>query len=179
MSRKRKSYYTDTEKGNYQLLNPSKYMVEGVTEVPYKSSWERRFFGLCDGNPFVTRWAYELFEIPYSSPVYLKQSLYKPDIYLECEYEDGHTEKWLIEVKPVAYSVVPVAPKPPPQGCQDQKKLESYRKRMAAYERKSADVAANYAKWAAAEAWCKRHQVNWWIANEKNTRDLFKRSVSV
>jgi hypothetical protein len=173
MARKRKSYYTDCEKGRYRLMNPGKYMVEGVTEVDYKSSWEKKFFPICDGNEFVTRWGYEPFEIPYSSPVYLKQSLYRTDIYLECRYPDGHEEKWLIEIKPVCYSQVPKVPKPPSPDCRDQAKWEAYRKKQAAYERKSADIATNFAKWQAAEEWCKRHGVNWFIANEKNTRGLF------
>ena len=177
--KRRKSYYTDCEKGKYHLINPAKYMVEGTVDVTYKSSWERKFFTLCDGNAFVTRWGYEMIDIPYSSPVYLKQSLYKPDIYLECRYADGHEEKWLIEIKPVYYSVVPKVPKPPPPTCHDEKKWESYRKRQASYERKSADIATNFAKWGAAEAWCKRHQVNWFIANEKNTRGLFGAAISV
>lgn len=198
--RRRKSYYNDCKKGVYHVLNPDKYMLapgipvkktkvvlpDGTeTErldisVNYKSDWERRFCVLCDGNERVIKWAYEPFDIPYSSPALMKQSLYRPDIYLEIVYDDdGHVEKWLIEIKPVAYSVVPEPPKPPPPGCTDPKKLASYQKRMAAYQRKSLDVATNYAKWAAAEAWCKRHQVNWMIFNEQNTRGLFKASVSV
>jgi len=177
--KRRKSYYTDCEKGKYHLINPAKYMVEGTVDVTYKSSWERKFFTLCDGNSFVTRWGYEMIDIPYSSPVYMKQSLYKPDIYLECRYADGHEERWLIEIKPVCYSVVPKVPKPPPPTCRDEKKWESYRKRQASYERKSADIATNFAKWGAAEDWCKRHQVNWFIANEKNTRGLFGAAISV
>ncbi len=193
------SYYSDCRKGSYHVINPDKYMrlpdtkvtmvrrtmPDGTeAEVPdivvnYKSDWERRFCVLCDGNERVLKWAYEPFDIPYSSPVYMKQSLYKPDIYLEIAYDDGHVEKWLVEIKPVAYSVVPVPPKPLPQGCQDQKKIASYQRRMATYQRKSLDVATNYAKWAAAEAWCKRHSVNWMIFNEENTRGLFKGSVSV
>lgn len=178
MVKKRKSYYTDCKSGKYHLVNPGKYMVEGTTEVVYKSGWERDFFPVCDGNEFVTRWGYEPFEIPYTSPVYMKQSLYRPDIYLECRYADGHEEKWLIEIKPSTYAAVPKPPKPPPAGCNDQSKWEKFEKRKAAYERKAADIAINYAKWAAAEAWCKRHQVNWFIATEENTRGLFKKPSS-
>jgi len=172
------NYYNDCRKGYYHLLNPGKYMVEGTTEVQYKSGWERDFFPICDGNENVIRWAYEPFDIPYSSPVLMKQSLYKPDVYLEIKYDDGHVEKWLIEIKPVAYSVVPKPPRPLPPGCQDPKKIASFQKRMASYQRKSLDVATNFAKWAAAEEWCRRHQVNWMIFNEQNSRGLFKRTHS-
>lgn len=177
--KRRKSYYNDCKRGKYHIMNPGKYMQEGVTEVEYKSDWERRFCVLCDGNENVTKWAYEPFDIPYSSPILMKQSLYRPDIYLEIKYDDGHLERWLIEIKPVAYSVVPSPPRPLPPGCQDPKKIASFQKRMAAYQRKSLDVATNFAKWEAAEEWCRRHQVNWMIFNEQNTRGLFKGSISV
>ena len=80
-------------------------MTKGVDRVKYKSSWEMEFFKVCDGNPLVTKWAYEPFDISYYSPALMKQSLYRPDVYLEICYTDGRTEKWLIEIKPVAYSV--------------------------------------------------------------------------
>ena len=172
------NYYNDCRKGFYHLVNPGKYMFEGTTEVEYKSGWERDFFPVCDGNERVVRWGYEPFEIPYSSPALMKQSLYRPDVYLEMLNEDGNIEKWLIEIKPVAYSIVPTPPRPLPPGCQDQKKMASYQKRLAAYQRKCLDVATNFAKWEAAEAWCRRHQVNWMIFNEENTRGLFKRDKS-
>jgi len=37
----------------------------------------------------------------------------------------------------------------------------------------------NYAKWEAAVEWCKRHNVNWFIANEKNMGHLFDASVTL
>lgn len=148
-------------------------MFEGTTEVEYKSGWEKAFFPICDGNQMVTRWGYEPFDIPYHSPMLMKQSLYRPDVYLEIQYADGHMEKWLIEIKPVAYSVVPKAPKPPPVGCADPAVLEKFDRRMKAYQQKSLEVATNYAKWSAAEKWCQAHGINWFIANENNTRGLF------
>jgi hypothetical protein len=173
-ARKKHSYYTDCRSGYYILTRPERYMTKGVDRVKYKSSWEMEFFKVCDGNPLVTKWAYEPFDISYYSPALMKQSLYRPDVYLEICYTDGRTEKWLIEIKPVAYSVVPTPPKPPPPGCQDPEKHARYQKRMAAYQRKSLDVATNYAKWEAAEAWCKENGVNWMIFNENNTRGLFR-----
>ena len=175
---RRNNYYTGCKQGTYTLLNPGKYM-EGLPPPKYKSEWEQKMFALCDCNPFVIRWGYEPFTIAYSSPLYMKQSLYKPDIYLECRYDDGHEEKYLIEVKPVAYSVLPKEPKPLPEGCTDRKKIVSFQKRMAAYQRKAMDVAVNYAKWAAAEAWCKARGINWFVANEKNTLGLFKATTSI
>lgn len=178
MGRKKHNYYTDCHKGKYILMNPDKYM-EGLPEPEYKSEWEQKMFVVCDCNPFVTRWGYEPFTIAYHSPLYLKQSLYKPDIYLECRYADGHEEKYLIEVKPTSYSIVPKAPRPLPEGCTDKRKIDSYNRRKNAYDRKCMDVMVNYAKWNAAEAWCKARNINWFIANESNTRGLFKSSTTI
>lgn len=147
--------------------------------VNYKSDWERKFCVMCDGNEKILRWAYEPFEIPYSSPVMMRQSLYRPDFYLEIIYDDGHVEKWLIEVKPVSYSIVPTPPKPLPPGCTDAKKIMAYKKKMHSYQQKSMDIATNYAKWQAAEQWCKRNMANWFIANERNTRGLFNGNINV
>ena len=35
------------------------------------------------------------------------------------------------------------------------------------------DVMVNLAKWEAASEWCRQHNVNWFIVNEKNTGKLF------
>ena len=145
----------------------------------YKSEWEKKMCVVCDDNPFIVRWSYEPFTISYHSPLYMKQSLYKPDFYVECRYDTGEWAKYLIEVKPTTYSVLPTPPKPLPEGCTDQKKIDKFKKKQQSYSRKSLDVAVNYAKWAAAEVWCKNHHINWFIANEKNTKGLFDASKPV
>lgn len=158
---------------NSALQEDWKEYVSMMAIPEYKSDWERKMFVLCDTNTFVARWCYEPFTIAYHSPLYMKQSLYKPDIYLECRYDDGHMEKFLIEVKPTTYSVLPKAPKALPEGCTDQKKINSYNKKKESFNRKSMDVMVNYAKWQAAEEWCRNNGINWFIANEKNTLGLF------
>ena len=205
----KKSYYTGCHNDFYYVDNLDKYMfqearewvecpkckgagnIHGVTcpfckgagqieqlAVNYKSDWERKVFIFCDHNPFVTKWGYEPFAISYFSPVQMKQSIYKPDVYVECQDADGTEEKWLIEVKPVAYSVMPQAPKPVVEGA-TAKQIANYQKRNLAYQRKSMDVATNYAKWEAAEKWCQQHGVNWLILNESNTMGLFNPGKSV
>jgi hypothetical protein len=147
----------------------------------YKSDWERKFFFVCDMNPNITFWAYEpkIFEIPYMSPKYGRVSIYHPDIYLECNLEgQAHKSRWLIEVKPTSYSIQPKMPQPPKPGA-DSKAFEKYQKRKANYDQKVMDVIVNLAKWEAASEWCKRHGVNWFIANEKNTGKLFDASTVI
>jgi hypothetical protein len=147
----------------------------------YKSDWERKFFFVCDMNPNITFWAYEpkIFEIPYMSPKYGRVSIYHPDIYLECNLEgQPRKSRWLIEVKPTSYSIQPKMPQPPKPGS-DSKAFEKYQKRKANYDQKVMDVIVNLAKWEAAAEWCKRHGVNWFIANEKNTGKLFDSSTII
>jgi hypothetical protein len=147
----------------------------------YKSDWERKFFFVCDMNPNITFWAYEpkIFEIPYMSPKYGRVSIYHPDIYLECNLEgQPRKSRWLIEVKPTSYSIQPKMPQPPKPGS-DSKAFEKYQKRKANYDQKVMDVIVNLAKWEAAAEWCKRHGVNWFIANEKNTGKLFDASTII
>jgi hypothetical protein len=67
---------------------------------------------------------------------------------------------------------MPNAPKPVMEGATS-KQIANYQKRNLAYQRKSMDVATNYAKWEAAEKWCQLHGVNWLILNESNTMGLF------
>jgi hypothetical protein len=174
----RKSYYTGCHCDKYRLVHPDKYLNPGTVDVEYKSDWERKVFIFCDLNPFVIKWGYEPFAISYYSPVQQKQSIYKPDVYVECQYDDGKRERWLIEIKPVTYSVVHKAPKAPGDGA-TAKQIANYQKRELAYRRKSMDVATNFAKWEAAEQWCKNHGVNWLVLNESNTLGLFKSGQGV
>ena len=176
----RHNYYTDCHKGKYTLIHPEKYMPNHPAPY-YKSDWERKFFFVCDMNPNITFWAYEpkIFEIPYMSPKYGRVSIYHPDIYLECNLEDQpRKSRWLIEVKPTSYSIQPKMPQPPKPGS-DSKAFEKYQKRKANYDQKVMDVIVNLAKWEAAAEWCKRHGVNWFIANEKNTGKLFDASTII
>lgn len=174
------NYYTDCHKGRYTLIHPEKYMPNHPAPY-YKSDWERKFFFVCDMNPNITFWAYEpkIFEIPYMSPKYGRVSIYHPDIYLECNLEgQPRKSRWLIEVKPTSYSIQPKIPQPPKPGS-DSKAFEKYQKRKASYDQKVMDVIVNLAKWEAASEWCKRHGVNWFIANEKNTGKLFDSSTII
>jgi hypothetical protein len=170
----RHNYYTDCNKGRYNLIHPEKYMPN-LPMPYYKSAWERKFFVVCDTNPRITFWAYEptVFKIPYMSPRYGRVSIYNPDIYLEILPEGAeHVQRWLIEVKPTSYSVQPKMPQPPKPGSSADA-FERYKKRKANYDQKVLDVIVNLAKWEAASQWCHDHGVHWFVANEKNTGRLF------
>lgn len=166
------NYYTDCHSGKYTLRHPEKYLPD-LKPPEFKSSWEEKICIACDVQPFITRWGYEPFEIAYYSPLYMKQSLYIPDVYVECRYPNGKEARYLLEIKPTAYSVLPKEPKSPGPGVSDPRRLENYRKKKASYDRKVMDVMVNYAKWEAAEIWCKQRNINWLILNEKNMKGLF------
>lgn len=85
--------------------------MENLPAPVCKSSWEERVFEAMDGNAFITKWGYEPFDIYYMSPKYQKMSIYKPDIYCECKsQESDKPARWLIEIKPHKFSVMPESP---------------------------------------------------------------------
>ena len=148
------NYYKDCHKGTYTLLHPEKYMPNAPLPQ-YKSEWEQKFFVLCDVHPLITMWGYEP---PPISIAYMSVT------------------KYLIEIKPTTYSVIPKMPKPPSNQA-DEAAWARYRKRKVSFEAKLMDVMVNHAKWAAAEEWCRLRGVNWFIANEKNMGRLFHYDV--
>jgi hypothetical protein len=119
--------------GTYTLMNPAKYVGKGTPR--YRSGWEHAFFRFCDNNDAVLQWASESIAIPYRNPITGKQSQYIPDILMTYKTKDNKVKAELIEIKPKKQSVI-----------------ES---NMSTRER--AVVAINYAKWAAAQAWCKKN----------------------
>jgi hypothetical protein len=83
------------------------------------------------------------------NPVTGKKSNYVPDFLITYRQKDNTVRAELIEIKPKKQSVV-----------------ES---KMSSKDR--AVVAINYAKWAAAQAWCKRQGLTFRVVTED---DMFK-----
>lgn len=132
--------------GFFQLKNPEKYV--GNKTPHYRSSWEHSVMRMCDNNPAILQWANEAIHINYRNPFTGKNTIYVPDffvVYVDAKNQK-HAELW--EIKPS--------------------------KEMALENAKSArDKAAailNMAKWEAARAWCKAHNVSFRVLSEK---DLF------
>ena len=88
-----------TYKGKYNPVNAHKY-VGNVSNVTYRSMWERRFMKYCDMNLNVIRWSSEELIIPYYSPVDRKLHKYYPDFLLTVKTKDEKTKTMVIEVKP-------------------------------------------------------------------------------
>lgn len=170
-------YGAKTLHRRYTLKNPEKYM-ERVAPPICKSSWEERIFLAMDVNPFITKWAYEPFSIYYRSPKFNKMSIYKPDIYCECNYANGEKQRYLIEIKPQKFSVMPKEPPPLKQDATAKQK-RSYMKKIMRYQMQLQEVMVNQAKWSAAKEWCVNNHMNWLVLTEENMRGLFATNARI
>ena len=128
--------------GFYDVVNPDKYV--GTKKPRYRSGWELGFMRFCDTNQHIIQWASEAIQIPYRHPLTGKQTIYVPDFFITYRTKNNTVRAELIEIKPKKQSVV-----------------ES---KMSSKDR--AVVAINYAKWAAAEAWCRRQSITFRVITE-------------
>lgn len=130
--------------GNYQIQNPAKYVGKGMPR--YRSGWELSFMRFCDTNDHILQWASESIAIPYRSPLTGKMKNYIPDFLITYRTRNNSVKAELIEIKPRGQSVI-------------EEKMKS---------RDRAVVAVNYAKWASAQAWCKRNGLTFRVITEQD-----------
>jgi hypothetical protein len=102
-----------------------------------------------DTNSSVMQWASESISIPYRNPVTGKQSIYVPDFLITYRDKTNQLKAELVEIKPAGQSVI----------------TENMKSRDRAV------VAVNYAKWAAAQSFCKRQGLLFRVITEK---DMFR-----
>ena len=133
--------------GAYTVKNAGKYVGRG--EPRYRSSWENVFMNFCDNNENVLQWASEPVRIPYRHPLTGKMTTYVPDFIVTYRGPNNTTRAELIEIKPKSQSII-----------EDRQS-----------QRDRAVVAINYAKWAAAQAWCKQNGLTFRVITES---DLFR-----
>ena len=107
-----------------------------------------------DNNRYVVKWGYECHTIPYFNPIKNAQTIYYPDIFAHVVNTKGEHSNFLIEIKPAQFRVPPQYPRKATKAS-----LTRYAKAKIAYQ-------INVAKWQAAEAWCRRHNVKWLILSE-------------
>lgn len=131
-------FSTDT----YDIINQSKYIGKGKPH--WRSSWEMVFFRMCDLNPAVLQWASESITIPYFNPFTQRQTVYVPDIFMVYIDKDGNQHTELVEVKPMAETMLEAARTP---------------KHKMAY-------ALNQIKWDAAKKWCKANGIKFRVITE-------------
>ena len=137
--------------GIYTPKNPEKYVGKGT--IKYRSGWELTFCMFCDNNQSVTQWSSESVRIPYRHPLTGKQTIYVPDFLIVYVDKNNKQIAEMVEIKPKKQTLI-----------------ES--KRASAQLR--ATVAINHAKWAAANAWCKRMGIAFRVITED---DLFRQGA--
>lgn len=134
--------------GEFVPKNPEKYVGKGT--IRYRSGWELTFMMFCDNNKSITQWASESIRVPYRHPLTGKQTIYVPDFLVVYVDKNGRQIAEMVEIKPKKQTLI-----------------ES--KRASAQLR--ATVAINHAKWAAAQAYCKRMGISFRVITED---DLFR-----
>lgn len=133
---------TNFAQGAYVPKNPKKYVGKGTPR--YRSGWEWAFFQFCDNNDAVLEWASEAIAIKYINPLTGKMTNYIPDVFVRYRTRNNKVCTELIEIKPKKQSAIT-------EGMKD---------------RDRAIVAVNHAKWAAAQAWCKRANIVFRVITE-------------
>ena len=133
--------------GVYKPLRPEKYV--GKRDPRYRSGWELAFMRFCDNNDHILQWASESISIPYRHPFTGKMTMYVPDFLITYVNRSNQIRAELIEIKPRKQSVI--------EGKMKEKE------RMV--------VAINYAKWAAANAWCSKNGLHFRVLTED---DIFR-----
>jgi hypothetical protein len=130
--------------GKFNPLNPEKYA--GKKTPTYRSGWELTFMQFCDNHPSVVQWASEAITIPYKNPLTGKNTIYVPDFFIVYADKRGKRRAELIEVKPMKQTTM----------------------ENAKSQRDKAAVVVNYAKWEAANAWCKRQGIIFRVITEND-----------
>ncbi len=124
-------------KGKFKPSYPDKYRGD-VTNIIYRSLWERKFCVYCDTNEKIIEWSSEEKCVPYRSPLDGKIHRYFPDFLIKVKESDGSIKKYMIEIKPSKQTVPPPKPK---------RQTQKYISEVYEY-------AKNQSKWESAREWC-------------------------
>jgi hypothetical protein len=136
-------------KGTFLPKNPSKYNGNSKNII-YRSNWELRVMKYFDDHPNVIWWASEELQIPYVSPVDNRTHRYFPDFIVKMRLKDGKLVTYILEVKPLAQTKMPV----------QKRKTKRFIQEAATY-------AVNQEKWRAADLFCREHGWQFKIITEK------------
>jgi hypothetical protein len=136
-------------KGTFLPKNPSKYNGNSKNII-YRSNWELRVMKYFDDHPNVIWWASEELPIPYVSPVDNKTHKYFPDFIVKMRLKDGKVTTYILEVKPLAQTKMPV----------QKRKTKRFIQEAATY-------AVNQEKWRAADLFCREHGWQFKVITEK------------
>ena len=133
------------------LKNPQKY--KGPRPITLRSgleiNWVMKFL---DTHPSVIEWSSENVIVPYYYPVSKRRHRYFVDFWMKVREPDGSIKEYLIEVKPKAQCSQPKIPK---------RKTRKYLQEVNTY-------IQNQAKWEAARAYAKRHNMEFKVIVESD-----------
>lgn len=138
--------------GIFVPKNPKKYI--GASAPVYRSAWELAYMTFLDKHPNVLQWSSEPLKIEYFHPFEKRMARYIPDFLVVYRDKEGRTVGELVEIKPLAETVV------------EEAKTKQHR-----YV-----VEVNRAKWQAAEIWCKKRNLKFRVMTEKDLFGGFRRS---
>ena len=136
-------------KGTFLPKNPSKYNGNSKNII-YRSNWELRVMKYFDDHPNVIWWASEELPIPYVSPVDNRTHRSFPDFIVKMRLKDGKVTTYILEVKPLAQTKMPV----------QKRKTKRFIQEAATY-------AINQEKWRAADLFCREHGWQFKVITEK------------
>jgi hypothetical protein len=133
----------------YKLNNPQKYMGD-PRKLLYKSGWEETSFKMCDNNPNIVNWGYEIIPIKYNKPVgaLFRTTTYFPDLYVEYFDRNKNFIREVIEIKPYNQTI------------------PSKKRNPATRLVENTIYAVNQAKWRAAEVWCNSRGIKFSLMTE-------------
>lgn len=140
------------KQGIFNPLSQNKY--NGSRPIYYRSSLELDVFRMLDRNKNIISWGSESIIIPYISPVDNKPHRYFVDLNFTLLINNIQ-KKFLVEIKPHAQTLQPVS---------------SNRKASKTIIYENVMYKINQAKWAAAEAWCKKNNYKFLILTEKHIK---------
>ena len=132
------------QQGTYTVMNQHKYAGKGAPK--FRSGWELAFMRFCDSNDHIITWSSESIQIPYRHPLTGKNTRYIPDFLIQYRNKNNQVVTELIEIKPKKQSII----------------------ESKANNRDRAVVAVNYAKWDAAQKWCKRNGLVFRVVTEED-----------
>lgn len=147
--------------GDYQPLNPDKYIGDH-TDIVFRSKWEYNFCVFCDNENKILKWESEpeRHTIPYTvleNNNYVNKR-YIPDFWIQIE-ENGNLEEILIEIKPYKDTIEPKEPK-----NKSIKSLQNYEYSLKTY-------LTNWNKWNSAEEYCNKRGMKFFLLTEKYFND--------
>lgn len=138
-------------KGHFTPKNKDKYKGD-ITNITYRSMWERKVMRWMDESPSVICWSSEEVVIPYVGPDG-KKHRYFTDFYAEITQTDGSLKTMVIEVKPYSQTIKPVPRK------DGKRTRRTYINEM--------NYMKNLAKWEAAKNYCEERGWYFQILTEK------------